>query len=116
MPRGCDRAIDCSRRSAAGGADPPADHGSPRPPSTGVSGEALPEVRPPDRAVGRLEHASGVVAISMGADLQHAPELISGLLEKWREGYAVVIAVREPTGDEGWGRRASSRAFYRLLN
>ena len=33
-----------------------------------------------------LDHAFGDIVISMDADLQHPPELIPELVEKWEEG------------------------------
>jgi len=63
-----------------------------------------------------LEHAMGDVVISMDGDLQHPPELIPSLLEKWREGADVVITIRDETEDAGWAKRITSRLFYRFLN
>ncbi len=44
-----------------------------------------------------LDHARGRVVITMDADLQHPPEAIPGLLERWQAGADVVHAVRRPT-------------------
>jgi len=63
-----------------------------------------------------LEHAMGDVVISMDGDLQHPPELIPSLLEKWREGSDVVITIRDETEDASWAKRTTSRLFYRFLN
>jgi hypothetical protein len=41
----------------------------------------------------------------MDADLQDPPELIPRLIEKWREGYDVVYAVREQRGRKESDRR-----------
>src|SRR5215471_7605007 len=41
-----------------------------------------------------LDHASGAAVILMDADLQDPPEVILKFIEKWREGYQVVYAVR----------------------
>ncbi len=62
-----------------------------------------------------LEHAKGDVAITMDADLQHPPELIPRMIEKWLEGFDVVFTVREYEG-EGLFKRLSSRGFYWLID
>jgi glycosyltransferase involved in cell wall biosynthesis len=59
-----------------------------------------------------LQHAAGRAAVPIDADLQHPPEIIPRLVEKWQEGYEVVYAVRESRETEGLGRRVSARAFY----
>ena len=59
-----------------------------------------------------LQHASGRAAIPIDADLQHPPEIIPRLVEKWREGYEVVYAVRESRHTDGIGRRLAARGFY----
>ncbi|RZM24669.1 MAG: glycosyltransferase, partial [Pedobacter sp.] len=37
-----------------------------------------------------LDRATGDAVISLDADLQHPPELIAEMLQKWEEGYDVV--------------------------
>ncbi|MEZ0606921.1 glycosyltransferase family 2 protein [Fibrella sp. WM1] len=61
------------------------------------------------------EHARGVCAISLDADLQHPPELIPTLVKKWREGFDVVYTVRHQDPNLPWTKRFTSRNFYRLL-
>lgn len=61
------------------------------------------------------EHARGACVISLDADLQHPPELIPTLIEKWRQGYEVVYTVREPDFNATWFKRYTSRKFYQLL-
>ena len=41
-----------------------------------------------------LDHARGEAVISMDGDLQDRPELIPELVERWRQGFDVVFAVR----------------------
>ncbi|MFT4569241.1 MAG: glycosyltransferase involved in cell wall biosynthesis [Hyphomicrobiaceae bacterium] len=61
-----------------------------------------------------VEHACGDVVVSLDGDLQHPPELIPELIERWREGYDVVYTVR--TGNEGHAlKEAFSGAFYWLM-
>ena len=62
-----------------------------------------------------LEHASGDWVVVMDCDLQDRPEEIAALYAKAREGYDIVFARREERQD-GWLKRATSRAFIALLN
>jgi polyisoprenyl-phosphate glycosyltransferase len=55
------------------------------------------------------------VIIMMDSDLQHPPELIPKLLEKFRQGYDVVYTVRRETENVGFVRRMVGNLFYRLL-
>jgi dolichol-phosphate mannosyltransferase len=62
-----------------------------------------------------LDHASGDAVVTMDADLQDPPELISDLAARWREGCDVVYARRRARHGEGLLKRASASVFYRLL-
>lgn len=62
-----------------------------------------------------LDHARGEVAVIMDADLQDPPELIPELLERHREGFEVVYAVRRSRAGETVFKRATAKAFYRIL-
>lgn len=61
-----------------------------------------------------LDFAHGDVVIPLDADLQDPPELIVEMLEKWREGAEMVVAVRTDRGTDGWFKRMSARNFYRI--
>jgi len=61
-----------------------------------------------------LDFARGRAVIVMDADLQDPPEVLPQFIAKWREGYDVVYAIREHR-KEGWLKRTSYKAFYRLL-
>ncbi len=61
------------------------------------------------------EHARGACAISLDADLQHPPELIPTLVQKWREGFDVVYTIRKPDPTLSWRKQFTSRNFYKLL-
>lgn len=61
-----------------------------------------------------LERTRGHAVIIMDADLQDPPELIPKLIEKWQSGFQVVYAIRRKR-KEGWFKRMSYTAFYRLL-
>ncbi len=62
-----------------------------------------------------LSFANGDAVIMMDADLQHPPDLIPELLERWEDGYDVVNAVRLETACCAWHKRLFSRAFYPLF-
>lgn len=62
-----------------------------------------------------LDHCCGEVVVVLDADLQDPPELIPQLLDGWREGYDIVYGVRRERDGEGWFKKASARAFYRLI-
>jgi len=61
-----------------------------------------------------IDYASGSAVIVMDADLQDPPELIPKLVEKWREGYDTVYAIRESRKDPIL-KRAIAFVFYRLF-
>lgn len=62
-----------------------------------------------------LDFARGEVVVPMDADLQDPPDLLPALLERWREGYDVVYAVRRRRRGEPWAKRLSAYLFYRVL-
>jgi polyisoprenyl-phosphate glycosyltransferase len=62
-----------------------------------------------------LNCARGQAVIVLDGDLQDPPELIPSMVEKWRQGYQIVYALRRQRRQEGWLKRASARAFYRVL-
>ena len=61
-----------------------------------------------------LEFATGDAVVVLDGDLQDPPEVIGLLLERWREGFDVVYAVRTKR-KEGPLKRLGYFAFYRLL-
>ena len=62
-----------------------------------------------------LSFVRGQVIVILDADLQDPPELIPDMIEKWRQGYQVVYAQRTQRRKEGWFKRFTAYAFYRLL-
>jgi glycosyltransferase involved in cell wall biosynthesis len=63
-----------------------------------------------------LDHAAGDCVISMDGDLQHPPELISEMVERWKEGFQIVNNIRNETSSLPLMKRVTSRAFYTLSN
>ncbi len=61
------------------------------------------------------DHARGQAVIIIDADLQDPPEVIPDLIQKWREGYEVVYAVRAERQGESWFKKISAAFFYRLI-
>lgn len=62
-----------------------------------------------------LDAARGDAIVLMDGDLQDPPELIPALVEKWRQGYDVVYAVRADRDVETRFKRTSVSLFYRLM-
>jgi glycosyltransferase involved in cell wall biosynthesis len=62
-----------------------------------------------------LDFAAGLAVIPMDADLQDPPEVVPEMVAKWREGYDVVLAKRANREGEGWAKRSTAHAFYRLI-
>ena len=63
-----------------------------------------------------LDYSRGEAIVIIDSDLQDPPEVILDLIEKWREGYEVVYAVRADRQGESWFKKASARFFYRLID
>lgn len=62
-----------------------------------------------------IDHASGDAVFVIDADLQDPPEELYRFLDKWREGYEVVYAVRK-NRKENLFKRSCYFLFYRLLD
>lgn len=62
-----------------------------------------------------LQHATGDIIISMDTDGQHPPVVIRELLARYREGYPVVVTLREDHQSLGIFKKVSSQVFYTLL-
>ena len=62
-----------------------------------------------------LDYASGDAVIPIDADLQDPPELIPQLVEKWNEGYDVVLAIRTDRGGDSFAKRVTANLFYDLV-
>lgn len=63
-----------------------------------------------------LNMASGDVVVPIDVDLQDPPELIIQMIEKWREGYDVVVGKRVNRDSDTWAKRKSATWFYRIHN
>ena len=63
-----------------------------------------------------LDNADGDAVITMDGDMQHPPNLIPTLIEKWREGFDVVQTVRVATEGVSTFKRLTSTLYYKVLN
>jgi len=63
-----------------------------------------------------LSYATGDIVICMDADGQHSASLLNIMLEKWREGYDMVYAVREDREIESKFKHWGSKIFYRIMS
>ena len=61
-----------------------------------------------------IQEAKGDAIIIMDGDLQDPPEELYRFLDKWREGYEVVYAVRTKR-KEGFFKKIAYSSFYRIL-
>jgi len=63
-----------------------------------------------------LKVASGQVIVPIDVDLQDPPELILQMLEKWQEGFDVVLGKRINRESDSWAKQKSATWFYRIHN
>jgi polyisoprenyl-phosphate glycosyltransferase len=63
-----------------------------------------------------LDHSDGDASILMDCDMQHPPEVIPKLLEKFEQGYDVVQAIRTYDSQIHPAKQWTSRLFYRIQN
>jgi glycosyltransferase involved in cell wall biosynthesis len=63
-----------------------------------------------------LDATPAQALVVIDADLQHPPALIATMVERWREGYDVVEAVKRHRGDESAARRLAARLFYGVFS
>lgn len=63
-----------------------------------------------------LDIASGDCIITMDGDMQHPPDLISQLIQKWEEGYDVVYTRRLEDKKLPAFKKITSKYFYKFIN
>lgn len=63
-----------------------------------------------------LDFSRGNSVVIIDTDLQDPPQVIVELIEKWREGFEVVYAIRTEREGESWFKRATASVFYRVIN
>lgn len=63
-----------------------------------------------------IDYSSGDGVVCMDADLQHPPECVAEMIEKFEEGYEVISMVRTRNRSAGLVKNMTSAAFYKLIN
>lgn len=63
-----------------------------------------------------LDFATGDAVIPIDSDLQHPPEVVLELIEKWEEGAEVVLAKRVDRGTDRPIQKLTANYFYKLHN
>ena len=63
-----------------------------------------------------IDHARGDAVVLIDADLQDPPEVIAEMVGAWRNGADVAYGVRTLRRGETWFKRATARAFYRVIH
>src|SRR5258707_7782809 len=63
-----------------------------------------------------LDHSDGDASILMDCDMQHPPEVIPSLLEKFEQGYDIVQAIRTYDVRIHPAKQWTSRLFYNIQN
>ncbi|HEY6632251.1 MAG TPA: glycosyltransferase family 2 protein [Rhizobiaceae bacterium] len=63
-----------------------------------------------------LDICDADAAIPIDVDLQDPPHVIPQLIEKWREGFEVVLAKRSDRSSDGFMKHRSASLFYRIHN
>jgi dolichol-phosphate mannosyltransferase len=61
-----------------------------------------------------IRYATGDCVGVLAADLQDPPELFVDMLQKWKEGYKIVMAIREDR-EEPWHQKFFSNSTYYLM-
>jgi dolichol-phosphate mannosyltransferase len=62
-----------------------------------------------------MDYAAGQAIILIDADLQDPPSLFLDMIQKWKEGFEVVYAVRSGREGESWFKLTTAKLFYRLI-
>ena len=70
----------------------------------------------PMASLAGMEYSRGSAVIVMDVDLQDPPELITPMIEKWREGHDVVLPQRRQRTGEPWIKKVVSETGYKVIN
>jgi polyisoprenyl-phosphate glycosyltransferase len=62
-----------------------------------------------------LDHVDNGAALILDADGQDPPELIAEFVGQWRQGFDDVYGTRLEREGEGWLKRGTAHAFYRVI-
>jgi dolichol-phosphate mannosyltransferase len=70
----------------------------------------------PMASLAGMQYSSGDAVIVMDVDLQDPPELVPAMVEKWREGYDVVLPQRTRRTGEPWIKKMVAETGYKVIN
>ena len=62
-----------------------------------------------------LDVAQGDLVVPIDVDLQEPPELILEMVQKWKEGFDVVVARRQLREGDSFLKRITAKGYYALL-
>ena len=63
-----------------------------------------------------VDESVGDVVVPIDCDLQDPPQLIGVMLDRWRQGFDVVLAKRSDRSSDSYLKRVTAGAFYRVHN
>lgn len=66
--------------------------------------------------VAGFEKGNGDCFVVMDCDLQHPPEAIVQMYEKWKDGYEIIEGIKEERGNESLIYKVFSNLFYKLIS
>jgi len=69
----------------------------------------------PMATLGGMSYATGDAVIIMDVDLQDPPDLIPLMVEKWNQGYDVVLPQRKHRSGEPWIKRLVAKVGYDVI-
>jgi glycosyltransferase involved in cell wall biosynthesis len=70
----------------------------------------------PMASLAGMQYSAGDAIIVMDVDMQDPPELIREMVQKWQEGYDVVLPQRTRRTGEPWIKRLVAQTGYRIIN
>jgi len=63
-----------------------------------------------------LNNCQGDACIMLDADLQHPVELIPEFINRWEQGFEVVVGIRNKNKSIGFIKKIGSKIFYKIIN
>lgn len=63
-----------------------------------------------------IDFAKGRCVVPMDSDLQDPPELIIKMVQKWKEGFEVVLGRRSNRSKDNFWKRLTAKLFYDVYN
>src|SRR5579863_5424277 len=70
----------------------------------------------PMASLAGMQYSAGDAIIVMDVDMQDPPELVGEMVQKWREGYDVVLPQRTRRTGEPWVKKLVARTGYKVIN